>query len=500
MESEPQKQNVKAVESVADWIIGLVNSSPDPENRIDNVPAHEASPDQRPGRTAYDGLQRYRDSILSLTKATASENRDLMMKLRVYADIKAETQLLEGNMHLVLRQAAHFAKLYPAVDEQDLITAGYEGLHSAVDHFDLNSQTPFASFAPYWIKQTMQRYIMDNMSVIRIPANLRFWWEKLVSYLDENNLQVNSFDALSDGHIANLMHVLQIQPRSIPALFSIPVKMIDPNTSFLSKKEKTLSIFEFYFQAQTTENDYLRDSEDRELKRKLFQAIKKLDPRGQTVIIHRYGLFGKKLLTQEEISQIIGRTKGRVGQIENQVLEILKGELSELALTYSNYMRRLDHGFIPSFERYQLVSMLPDDLEDIIYDILDSVFSPLNLQEIRQTLNYSFPGKRIPDFSILKILAGRKFTEVVNKNGSVAWKVNEDVFSGRAVEMKTKVIKTVDNFDSQLEFSDNARILSESDLSDDRMEDVISDSDPDLNQETSVSGNPADDIIKMFSI
>ena len=44
MESEPQKQNVKAVESVADWIIGLVNSSPDPENRIDNVPAHEASP------------------------------------------------------------------------------------------------------------------------------------------------------------------------------------------------------------------------------------------------------------------------------------------------------------------------------------------------------------------------------------------------------------------------------------------------------------------------
>ncbi len=488
--------------NVANWVLDFLNapdeftesSPPDTGSEaLASAPA-PAKPQE------YDGLDIYRKAIAQYPQANASENRALLKNWRDFASEEAMARLIEGNLHIVSRLANYYAYFYPEVEEQDLITAGYTGLKSAVEHFDSRKETPFNSYASFWVKQAMQRYIIKNMSVVYIPGQTRLLLQQLESYFVKNELAVEEFDELPSEHVEKIKKALNISERTLRTLFKLPLlNQIDLYSSFLLKNGRTTSLYDFCAQIPGENSIDLSETENKVLVAKLYEALSQLDPRESLVIKLRYGLFIEgKVLTLEEVSQRLGRTRERIRQIEQVAIQKLRPILQE---AHDNHIKTRPPACNIAFSEYDLITVSKDELWHAVYDILDFAVIPLSMNEIRHKLKTSYPGHEVSNLLLKRILDSNVFSQTVLSNGTPVWQISENGITSKAgiggQNEKNDTIAVTDDFleklDLMLEKTDDLDILHMGvfDLPEDDNVEVESISDSD---------SSADDIIKMFSM
>lgn len=195
---------------------------------------------------------------------SAQRERELFMLVKEKGDTKARQELIEHNLRLV----SHIIKKYWSnYDEQeDLISIGTIGLIKAVDSFDAEKGTRFATYGARCIENEILMFFRSKKK-------------------DANVVSVNEpIDVDSEGNPLTLIDVIYCD---------------DTISDDIDLKNKTARLYELI--------DAMDNERDRE------------------IIIRRYGLYNTKELTQREIAAEMGISRSYVSRIEKRVL----GELRE---------------------------------------------------------------------------------------------------------------------------------------------------------------------------
>lgn len=121
-------------------------------------------------RGRQDEVGIYLEEIGRYPLLTEEEEKDLAQKIRI-DDEKAKERFIKANLRLVVSVAKRYswATRSYSVSFMDLISAGNEGLMRAVDKFDPNKGR-FSTYAWYWIRQAISKFLMDEGRTIRMPV------------------------------------------------------------------------------------------------------------------------------------------------------------------------------------------------------------------------------------------------------------------------------------------------------------------------------------------
>ncbi len=222
--------------------------------------------------------------------------------------------LIISNLRLVVKIAYDY-KNY-GLPLLDLVAEGNLGLMRAADKFDPAKGAKFSSYASWWIKQFMRRAINEQGKTIRIPSQSANKINKIAG--ESQRLKEKLGHSPNDEQIAEKLGYSKRTVRGLRKTarhsfsFHEYLQQTDPESSY---EEIILHDYSHIPDSMAVETESWE---------KLFIFLKQLDERERMIIVKRFGLDGDSPLTLDQLSEMIGRTRERVRQIQHKALNKLK--------------------------------------------------------------------------------------------------------------------------------------------------------------------------------
>lgn len=268
--------------------------------------------EERSSSTSSDPVVTYLNAISGFQSLTKEQEFDLFKRYED-GDDAAYNQLVEANLRLVVKVARRY--IGRGVAMLDLIEEGNLGLLHAIKKFEVDRGFRFSTYSIWWIKQYIERAIMNQSRQIRLPVHVI---KKLTSYL-------NAGSKLGKGEVAD------VSCEEIASHFDTE---IDKVQEIMQYKLDTKSLDETsYADSDATLSSTVADPKSKDpldiigndsTKVLLNEWLGKLDELDYHVIIHRYGLEGHDAKTLEEVGRVVGLTRERVRQIQLRALSRMR--------------------------------------------------------------------------------------------------------------------------------------------------------------------------------
>ncbi|HQS81027.1 MAG TPA: RNA polymerase sigma factor RpoS [Thiobacillus sp.] len=267
------------------------------------------------GEPQVDVTQLYLNEIGQAPLLTAAEEVALARRV-VEGDFEARQTMIERNLRLVVNIAKHYANR--GLTLLDLVEEGNLGLIHALEKFDPERGFRFSTYATWWIRQNIERAIMNQSRTIRLPVHII---KELNIYLRaRRHLETHGVaDASSDdiaaltGHtVEDVRRIMQLNERV--ASLDAPLD-VDP----------TLSLGE----AIADDNAHLPDEmlQLEEIEHHVHEWLAQLNDKQRWVIERRFGLNGCAACTLEDLALELQVTRERVRQIQMESLRVLRQTL-----------------------------------------------------------------------------------------------------------------------------------------------------------------------------
>lgn len=259
-------------------------------------------------------LSNYIREISDYRSLTPSEEKDLAKRAKE-GDVQAKKQLIKANLKLVVtiaKKAIHMSNL----PMTDLIQEGNMGLMVAADKFNYKLGYKFATYASWWIKQSMFKAISEQSHCMKIPVYIQETLSRFSKLKREMERESNS----------------QVKTEDVAKRMNISAEKID---TFLNAYSKTISIESGVENSDGKEMNIADIIEDKkasatqevefeDLKTDILNVISTLKEREQEVVKLRYGLEDNTKKTLEEIGNIYGVTKECIRQTELRALKKMR--------------------------------------------------------------------------------------------------------------------------------------------------------------------------------
>lgn len=277
--------------------------------------------------TDQDSIGRYLQELRldkTTTPLTRAEEISLFSHFILTKDEKIKERIIKSNLRWVISVAKQYS--YTKIRVGDLINEGNLGMIEAVDKFDVSRETSFITFATNYIRLAITSFINDVAVDIPQPAN-RFRINKLIkkTLLD---LKLTGNDSPSDEQLVD--YYKTIKKLSDPILSTVLLNEVRNNSKdFVSMHTSISSKNEDYELSDTFKStkEWNADFELQETEKSnvLINYLNKLLlERELNVVLMTFGLNGHESLTPEQISERLGYTRERVGQILNDAVKKLK--------------------------------------------------------------------------------------------------------------------------------------------------------------------------------
>ena len=260
----------------------------------------------------FDATKFYLSELSRSTLLTAEQEKTYGAKV-LQGDQKARQVMIESNLRLVVKFSRRY--LNRGLPLLDLIEEGNLGLIRAVEKFDPELGFRFSTYATWWIRQTIERAVMNQTRTIRLPIHV---------------LKEMSVFLKAQRH---LLQTLETEPNAedIANYLEKPVKLVE---KMLKLNERVTSMdAPSPFDSDRTLVDSIADDEavtlvdqihGEGIKDKINTWLSKLSKKQAEVICRRYGLCGYENATLEIVACELGVTRERVRQIQMDGLKKLK--------------------------------------------------------------------------------------------------------------------------------------------------------------------------------
>lgn len=231
----------------------------------------------------------------------------------IKGDESSRKRMIESNLRLVVKIARRYMNRGLAL--LDLIEEGNLGLIRAVEKFDPERGFRFSTYATWWIRQTIERALMNQTRTVRLPIHvvkeINIYLRaarKLAQTLDREPSPEDVAEML-DRPIDEVKRMLGLNER---------IASVDMPTSRDSDK----SLLDTIPDEQNTDPSLLLQNSD--VQKHIDIWLNQLTEKQCAVVERRFGLHGREVATLEEIGNELGVTRERVRQIQIEAIKRLR--------------------------------------------------------------------------------------------------------------------------------------------------------------------------------
>jgi RNA polymerase nonessential primary-like sigma factor len=286
----------------------------DPENFVSSFveEAAEVTPTPNFSEGDKDATRLYLNEIGFSALLTAQEEVTLA-RLSLKGDMEARKHMIEANLRLVVKIARRYMNRGLAL--LDLIEEGNLGLIRAVEKFDPERGFRFSTYATWWIKQTIDRALMNQTRTIRLPIHV----------VKEINIYLRAARHLSqtldrEPTPEDVATLLDRPIEEVKKMLGLNERVTSVDTPRANDSEK--SLLDTIPDEQNPDPSVLL--QDADVLRHIELWLSQLNDKQRVVVERRFGLDGGEIATLEEVGAEIGITRERVRQIQIEALRRLR--------------------------------------------------------------------------------------------------------------------------------------------------------------------------------
>ena len=267
-----------------------------------------------------DATQLYLGEI-GFSPLLTAEEEVYFSRLSLKGDAAARSRMIESNLRLVVKIARRYNHRGLAL--LDLVEEGNLGLIRAVEKFDPERGFRFSTYATWWIRQTIERAIMNQTRTIRLPIHV----------VKELNVYLRAARELSQ----KLDH--EPTPEEIAEKLDKPVSDV---SRMLRLNERVTSVDSMVagesdkalldILPDTKNGDPESETQKNDINASLVGWLGQLNPKQKEVVARRFGLLGYETATLEQVGKEIGLTRERVRQIQVEGLRRLREIMTQQGL------------------------------------------------------------------------------------------------------------------------------------------------------------------------
>ncbi|UUM30230.1 RNA polymerase sigma factor RpoS [Vibrio japonicus] len=261
---------------------------------------------------SLDATQLYLGEI-GFSPLLTAEEEVLYARRALRGDEAARKRMIESNLRLVVKISRRYSNRGLAL--LDLIEEGNLGLIRAVEKFDPERGFRFSTYATWWIRQTIERALMNQTRTIRLPIHV----------VKELNIYLRTARELSqkldhEPTAEEIASELDKPVDDVSKMLRLNERISSVDTPIGGEGEKAL----LDIIPDINNSDPEVSTQDDDIKLSLIHWLDELNPKQKEVLARRFGLLGYEPSTLEEVGREINLTRERVRQIQVEGLRRLR--------------------------------------------------------------------------------------------------------------------------------------------------------------------------------
>ncbi|OGI40976.1 MAG: RNA polymerase sigma factor RpoS [Candidatus Muproteobacteria bacterium RBG_16_64_10] len=309
---ENEEESLETAEVTAEPVAAAVEDEPEAEPGIARASATKDS-----YYSQADATRLYLKEI-GFSPLLSAEEEVYYARRAQKGEEAARRRMIESNLRLVVKIARRY--MNRGLTLLDLIEEGNLGLIRAVEKFDPERGFRFSTYATWWIRQTIERGIMNQTRTIRLPVHVL---KEINIYQRAARYLAQKLDhEPSPEEVANL---LDKPVEDVKAMLGLNERVASVDAPLDDDPDR--SLLDAIADEHTPDPERMLQRED--LRVIIQQWLEGLNDKQREVVERRFGLNGREVATLEEVGADIGVTRERVRQIQVEALKQLRTVLEK---------------------------------------------------------------------------------------------------------------------------------------------------------------------------